>query len=102
MNFIFQPGKLLIVAAGIVMLPAVANAQDNTLQANTVTVGNVIEANDAATYDTTTTTTTKDRDDDNDFPWGLLGLAGLAGLLGLKRHDDARDIHVDARRDKRP
>jgi MYXO-CTERM domain-containing protein len=31
---------------------------------------------------------------------GLLGLLGLAGLLGLKRREP--DIHVDARRDKRP
>ena len=42
-----------------------------------------------------------ERDDDDDFPWGLLGLLGLAGLLGLKRRDDARDVHVDARRDTR-
>ncbi len=38
-------------------------------------------------------------DDDSEFPIGLLGLLGLAGLLGLRRKE--RDIHVDARRDKR-
>jgi hypothetical protein len=32
----------------------------------------------------------------------LLGLLGLAGLLGLKKRDDGRDVHVDARRDTRP
>jgi hypothetical protein len=43
---------------------------------------------------------TSDNERDDDFPIGLLGLAGLAGLLGLKRKE--RDIHVDARHDKRP
>jgi hypothetical protein len=42
---------------------------------------------------------TTDNERDDDFPIGLLGLAGLAGLLGLKRKE--RDIHVDARHDKR-
>ena len=40
-------------------------------------------------------------DDDGGNPRiGLLGLLGLAGLLGLMRREP--DIHVDARRDKRP
>ena len=39
-------------------------------------------------------------EDDGNSKLGLLGLLGLAGLLGLKRREP--DIHVDARRDKRP
>lgn len=100
MKLSYEPGRLLLIAAGIVLLPAAANAQDNTLEVNRVTVDNVIQANDATAYETTMSNTVDDRDnDDDEFPWGLLGLAGLAGLLGLKRRDDARDIHVDARRD---
>ena len=42
----------------------------------------------------------RDDDDDGNPRLGLLGLLGLAGLLGLMRREP--DIHVDARRDKRP
>ena len=42
---------------------------------------------------------TQTQEEDNDFPWGLLGLLGLAGLMGRKKSE--RDIHVDARHDKR-
>lgn len=42
----------------------------------------------------------EDREDDGNSRLGLLGLLGLAGLLGLLKREP--DIHVDARRDKRP
>lgn len=73
--------RLMIMAAAAALLaPAPLLAQDT---------------NDDTTYVDT------DRHDDDGFDdWGLLGLLGLAGLLGLKRNE--RDIHVDARRDKRP
>ncbi len=86
--------RVLLAVAGILLLPTAATAQD--VEANTVTVGNVVEDN-TATYGEPL-----QREEDNDFPWGLLGLLGLAGLLGLKKRDDARDVHVDARRDTRP
>jgi hypothetical protein len=75
----------LLCGAALVVLPAPALAQTAT-----------------TTYDDNTVTREVERED-NDFPWGLLGLLGLAGLLGgRKKRDDARDIHVDARRDNRP
>lgn len=77
-------GHVLIAAAGLLLLPAPATAQD--AEANNVVVADVDQP--------------VEREDDNDFPWGLLGLLGLAGLLGLKKRDD--DIRVDARRDTRP
>ena len=104
MSVVTKACKGLLCGAALLVLPAAGIAQ------NTVTTDNVV-ANDVAadpyntvapTYDNTVTTVDTDDDDDKDFPWGLLGLLGLAGLLGLKRRDDARDINVDARRDKRP
>ncbi len=86
--------RVLLAAAGLLLLPTAATAQD--VEANTVTVGNVVE-DDTGAYGEPV-----QREEDNDFPWGLLGLLGLAGLLGLKKRDDARDVHVDARRDTRP
>ena len=73
---------LLVVAAAIAA-PTPTLAQTAT-DANGVIVDDVRETDD----------------EDNDFPWGLLGLLGLAGLLGRKKHD--RDVHVDARNDRRP
>jgi MYXO-CTERM domain-containing protein len=78
----------------VLLVPTAATAQD--VEANTVTVGNVVEDNTVA-YDQPV-----EREEDDGFPWGLLGLLGLAGLLGLKKRDDGRDVHVDARRDTRP
>jgi MYXO-CTERM domain-containing protein len=72
----------LAAAALMTLLPAAANAQDNSLGTGTTT--------------DTTYATPVEREDDDDFPWGLLGLLGLAGLAGLKRKE--RDIHVDNRR----
>jgi MYXO-CTERM domain-containing protein len=100
-------GAVLLASASLAALPAAASAQ------NTVTNDVVVEdlntlntpADDGfvGTDDATMTNTQPvDQDDDDDFPWGLLGLLGLAGLLGLKRRDEARDVHVDARRDTRP
>ena len=87
--------QALLCGAALVLLPAPALAQ-NTVTADNVVVNNVVPADDFATMGNTTT---EREHEDRDFPWGLLGLLGLAGLLGLKRRDDDRDIHVDARRD---
>ena len=98
---------VLLASASFAALPAAASAQ------NTVTNDVVVEdlntlnapADDGfgdADDATIANTEPVERDDDDDFPWGLLGLLGLAGLLGLKRRDEVRDVHVDARRDKRP
>ena len=95
MTITTKHARVLLAAAGILLLPTAATAQD--VQANTVTVGNVVEDNTMA-YDEPV----QREEDDRDFPWGLLGLLGLAGLLGLKKRDNARDVHVDARRDTRP
>ena len=78
----------VLAAASLLLLSGPAMAQN--VEADTVTVGNVVEDENV------------EREDDNDFPWGLLGLLGLAGLLGRKKRDDDRDIRVDARRDTRP
>ena len=75
-----------LVGAALAVVPVASHAQSN-----------------ATTSDTTRTTySSPDRENRHDFPWGLLGLLGLGGLLGLKRRDDVRDVHVDARRDRRP
>ena len=85
--------RALLIAAAATLLPSAAIAQDS-VAANNVTVENVVDADDVGQP-------VREEKDDKDFPWGLLGLLGLAGLLGLKKRDDDRDIHVDARRDKR-
>jgi MYXO-CTERM domain-containing protein len=92
MTFTSKRGRVLLAAAGIFLLPTAGLSQD--VAANTVTVGNVVEADPMATEPVR-------QEEDRDFPWGLLGLLGLAGLLGRKRRDDDRDIRVDARRDTR-
>jgi MYXO-CTERM domain-containing protein len=84
-------GRLVLAAAGLALLPTPAMAQE--VEADTVTVNNVVEADVPEDR--------VEREDDKDFPWGLLGLLGLAGLLGRKKRDDDRDIRVDARRDTR-
>ena len=86
MKLTHKHGRALFLAAALTAVPVSSQAQSN-----------------ATTTDTTRTTySTRDQDDHHDFPWGLLGLLGLGGLLGMKRRDDVRDVHVDARRDKRP
>lgn len=90
MKFTSKHERVALAAAGIMLLSTPTIAQD--VDANNVTVGNVVEDDVDRTVE---------REDDKDFPWGLLGLLGLAGLLGLKKRDDDRDIRVDARRDTR-
>ena len=96
---------VLLASASLAALPAAASAQNAVT--NDVVVEDLNTVNAPADdgfveMDDTTNAQPVDREDDDDFPWGLLGLLGLAGLLGLKRRDDARDVHVDARRDNRP
>ncbi len=123
MQFTLKNGKVLWAAA-LLAIPSVANAQDN---ASNVANADAVVANDALAdpalsdplapdlgaangIDTTAmptddtlandmvlANTVEPERDDNDFPWGLLGLLGLAGLMGRKK----RDIHVDARTDRR-
>ena len=123
MQFTLKNGKVLWAAA-LLAIPSVAIAQDN---ASNVANADAVVANDALAdpalsdpmapdlgaangIDTTAmptddtlandmalANTVEPERDDNDFPWGLLGLLGLAGLMGRKK----RDIHVDARTDRR-
>ena len=123
MQFTLKNGKVLWAAA-LLAIPSVAIAQDN---ASNVANPDAVVANDALAdpalsdpmatdlgaangIDTTAmptddtlandmalANTVEPERDDNDFPWGLLGLLGLAGLMGRKK----RDIHVDARTDRR-
>ncbi|HEU5482906.1 MAG TPA: WGxxGxxG family protein [Sphingomicrobium sp.] len=88
-----------IVAAGLVIAPAVAQ---ETNEANVATATNAVENvgdNVAAVPPVPTTappaTTApavepaaapaRDRDRGGSFPWGILGLIGLVGLLGRIR-----------------
>jgi hypothetical protein len=103
--------KVLFAIAGLALAPAAASAQDNVM-ANDITVANTTTAdptldplaNDPMAtdpaLDTTNTYTPPPQEEDKDFPWGLLGLLGLAGLLGRKKND-ASDINVDNRSDRR-
>ena len=99
---------VLLASASLVALPVAASAQNTATNDFVVEDLNTVNApadDGFGEMDDTTITNTQpveQDDDDDDFPWGLLGLLGLAGLLGLKRRDDARDVHVDARRDTRP
>ena len=98
---------VLLASASLAALPAAASAQNAVTNEVVVEDLNTVNApadDGFVQMDDTTVTNTQpvEQDDDDDFPWGLLGLLGLAGLLGLKRRDDARDVHVDARRDTRP
>ena len=72
--------KVCAAAALLAISPAAALAQDYN--------------------NTTDTQYVQTEEEDNDFPWGLLGLLGLAGLMGGRKKSE-RDIHVDARHDKR-
>ncbi len=95
----------LMAAAALLIAPAAASAQSNiaekaeevTQQAQEVTQ----QADQLANSQTETDYVAREERDRDGFDWGLLGLLGLAGLLGLKKKDDDRDIHVDARRDGR-
>ena len=100
-------GAVLLASASLAALPASGLAQNTTTNDIVVEDLNTVNApadDGFGDIDDTTITNTQpvEQVDDDDFPWGLLGLLGLAGLLGLKRRDDARDVHVDARRDTRP
>jgi len=71
--------KACAAAALLALTPAAALAQDYN--------------------NTTDTQYVQTEEEDRGFPWGLLGLLGLAGLMGGRKKE--RDIHVDARHDKR-
>ncbi len=102
----FNARHAFVAAAAFLVLPAAAAAQSNiaeqaeevTQQAQEVQQ----QADDLANGQDTQYVAREEREDDG-FDWGLLGLLGLAGLLGLRKKDDheARDIHVDARDDRR-
>ena len=94
MSSISKACRGLLCGAALIALPTSALGQSTTANA-------ADPYNSAATVSDRTVTTTHTEEHDKDFPWGLLGLLGLGGLLGRKRHNDAPDINVDARRDKR-
>jgi LPXTG-motif cell wall-anchored protein len=99
-------GTQALLAAGLIALSGAANAQDNTVAANTTAATNTIDpalnsqvgTTGTDTFVNETTPVPVREEEDRDFPWGLLGLLGLAGLLGRKKKND---IHVDARSDRR-
>jgi hypothetical protein len=77
----------------------------NTLKINALAAAALLAFSPAAALaqdynNTTDTQYVQTEEEDNDFPWGLLGLLGLAGLMGGRKKGE-RDIHVDARQDKR-
>ena len=114
----------VLCAAALLTFPSVAIAQDNasTLANADAAVANsaivdpalndpmatdmgtangmdttAMPMDDTLANDMALANTVEPERDDKDFPWGLLGLLGLAGLMGRKK----RDIHVDARTDRR-
>ena len=101
MSVVSKACGVLLCGAALIVFPAPALAQGtNNVTANDTVAADSYNTSSTAPYDNGVTTADRD-DDDHDFPWGLLGLLGLGGLLGLKRRDDAPDINVDARRDRR-
>jgi MYXO-CTERM domain-containing protein len=79
-----------LVASGVVLVPAAALAQEDTVP---VPVTSVVER-DVTVSSVDNRELDDDDDDDSDKTglWGLLGLLGLAGLAGLRkpRRDDYR------------